>query len=108
MAHSEAATRTPRLRGYSSCSNYNILVVLAASVILLDFPRQVAAGFDYKDALHKSILFYEAQRSGKLPSNQRVTWRGDSALHDGALANVSNSTKSTVHHLEIIQTHGTV
>ena len=28
------------------------------------------------------MLFYEAQRSGKLPANQRVTWRKDSALND--------------------------
>lgn len=30
----------------------------------------------------KSILFYEAQRSGKLPANNRITWRADSALSD--------------------------
>ena len=29
------------------------------------------------------MLFYEAQRSGKLPENQRVKWRGDSAMDDG-------------------------
>ena len=30
----------------------------------------------------KSILFYEAQRSGDLPDDNRVSWRGDSALGD--------------------------
>ncbi|KAJ7980147.1 Endoglucanase [Quillaja saponaria] len=39
---------------------------------------------DYGTALTKSLLYYEAQRSGKLPSNQRVKWRGDSALNDGS------------------------
>ncbi|KAM7275282.1 hypothetical protein ACFE04_017148 [Oxalis oulophora] len=39
------------------------------------------------DALTKSIIFLEAQRSGKLPPNNRVPWRGDSALDDGKLAN---------------------
>ncbi|KAK8936819.1 Endoglucanase 13 [Platanthera zijinensis] len=39
---------------------------------------------DYKQALTKSILYFEAQRSGKLPSNQRATWRADSALRDGS------------------------
>ena len=29
-----------------------------------------------------SLLFYEAQRSGKLPADNRVDWRGDSALGD--------------------------
>nr|AMH40379.1 glycoside hydrolase family 9 [Ramulus artemis] len=38
--------------------------------------------YDYKTALSDSLLFYEAQRSGKLPSDQRVTWRKDSALND--------------------------
>ncbi|XP_042059765.1 endoglucanase 19-like [Salvia splendens] len=38
---------------------------------------------DYGDALAKSILYYEGQRSGKLPATQRVTWRKDSAICDG-------------------------
>ncbi|XP_021277531.1 endoglucanase 16 [Herrania umbratica] len=43
---------------------------------------------NYKDALTKSIIFLEAQRSGKLPPNHRPFWRGDSALDDGQEANV--------------------
>lgn len=43
---------------------------------------------NYRDALTKSILFFEGQRSGKLPSNQRMTWRKDSGLSDGSAANV--------------------
>ncbi|KAG6425719.1 hypothetical protein SASPL_116165 [Salvia splendens] len=38
---------------------------------------------DYGDALSKSLLFFEGQRSGKLPSTQRVRWRKDSGLRDG-------------------------
>ncbi|BFZ07395.1 hypothetical protein BsWGS_10435 [Bradybaena similaris] len=38
--------------------------------------------YNYNDVLYKSILFYEAQRSGKLPANNRIPWRGDSALND--------------------------
>ncbi|KAK1321674.1 Endoglucanase 5 [Acorus calamus] len=41
------------------------------------------AGFDYGEALEKSLLFFEAQRSGKLPPDQRIEWRGDSGLRDG-------------------------
>lgn len=41
------------------------------------------ASHNYGDALTKSLLFFEGQRSGKLPPNQRVTWRKDSALRDG-------------------------
>jgi endoglucanase len=29
------------------------------------------------------LYFYEAQRSGNLPSSNRVTWRNSSALDDG-------------------------
>lgn len=43
-----------------------------------------AAGHDYGAALSKSIMFYEAQRSGKLPNDQRVNWRADSGLRDGS------------------------
>ncbi|GAB2222882.1 hypothetical protein Droror1_Dr00017013 [Drosera rotundifolia] len=45
-------------------------------------------GFDYKEALTKSLIFLEAQRSGKLPANNRVPWRGDSGLEDGKPDNV--------------------
>ncbi|KAF9981133.1 hypothetical protein BGZ65_004292 [Modicella reniformis] len=38
---------------------------------------------EYVRLLDYSLLFYEAQRSGKLPSDQRVKWRRDSALDDG-------------------------
>ena len=40
------------------------------------------ASYDYGDVLKLSLLFYEAQRSGKLPADQKVTWRKDSALDD--------------------------
>jgi hypothetical protein len=43
-----------------------------------------ASTYNYAEALQKSIYFYEAQRSGELPENNRVEWRGDSGLQDGA------------------------
>lgn len=48
------------------------------------------SGFDYNEVIKKSIWFYRAQRSGKLPkvANDPVPWRGDSALYDGADVNV--------------------
>jgi endoglucanase len=30
------------------------------------------------------LYFYEAQRSGRLPSTKRVSWRNDSAVDDGS------------------------
>lgn len=40
--------------------------------------------FKYGEAIQKSFLFYEAQRSGDLPSDNRIEWRGDSAMKDGS------------------------
>ena len=39
--------------------------------------------FNYGEALQKSFLFYEAQRSGPLPNDNRIDWRGDSGMSDG-------------------------
>ena len=64
------------------------LVGLVAVVMMV---MVVKASQDYGDALTKSILFFEGQRSGKLPSRQRMTWRKDSALHDGLQIGVSLS-----------------
>lgn len=57
----------------------------------------VASQHDYADALSKSILFFEGQRSGKLPSNQRMNWRKDSALDDGHQIGVSVPFLPTFH-----------
>ncbi|XP_020086791.1 endoglucanase 13-like [Ananas comosus] len=57
-------------------------------VVILHLLGRGEAQFDYGAALTKSLLYYEAQRSGKLPVNQRVQWRADSALHDGGDAGV--------------------
>ncbi|XP_028774859.1 endoglucanase 6 [Neltuma alba] len=62
-------------------------VSLSPFLLLLCLPLVLAA-HDYGQALSKSILFYEAQRSGILPHNQRVSWRGHSGLHDGKASGV--------------------
>ncbi|TKW20733.1 hypothetical protein SEVIR_4G108900v4 [Setaria viridis] len=71
------------------------VVVLFASAALsmasgAESPAAAAAGpasssvrHDYEDALHKSLLYFEAQRSGRLPHGQRVAWRDHSGLTDG-------------------------
>ncbi|RRT82371.1 hypothetical protein B296_00009077 [Ensete ventricosum] len=43
---------------------------------------------DYHDALSKSLLFFQGQRSGKLPPDQSLTWRANSGLTDGSAENV--------------------
>ena len=46
--------------------------------------RKGTGEYNYGEALQKSILFYELQRSGDLPDKTRCNWRGDSALTDGS------------------------
>ncbi|KAK0059948.1 endoglucanase A [Biomphalaria pfeifferi] len=59
------------------------LTVLTLAVVLaLVLLSQTDAAKDYASALAKSILFYDAQRSGKLPGSNPIHWRGDSALND--------------------------
>ncbi len=43
-----------------------------------------SSDYDYGEVLCKSFFFYEAQQSGALSPNNRVTWRGESAMDDGS------------------------
>lgn len=47
--------------------------------------------YNYGEALQKSLLFYELQRSGDLPDKVRCNWRGDSCLKDGSDAGLDLS-----------------
>ena len=57
-----------------------ILTVLVTSGPLLP---GASAAHNYGEVLRISHLFYEAERSGRLPSDNRVPWRGDAFLIDG-------------------------
>ncbi|GAB4215023.1 MAG: hypothetical protein OHK0022_54410 [Roseiflexaceae bacterium] len=77
----ERATRQSFIRGTA------ILMLVAFSISILRLPHQsaqAAPSYNYAEALQKSLLFYEAQRSGPLPANSRLNWRGPSGLTDGA------------------------
>ncbi|WIA17948.1 hypothetical protein OEZ85_009440 [Tetradesmus obliquus] len=54
--------------------------LLSTNVVPESFTK--TGDYDYGAVLSLSLLFYEAQRSGFLPANQRVAWRGNSALND--------------------------
>ncbi|CAN6562419.1 unnamed protein product [Malus baccata var. baccata] len=75
----------PRLFSMASPNLFGLICLL---MFLLTTQHAVLGDIDYGDALTKSLMFYEAQRSGKLPSTQRVQWRGDSGLKDGSDAGV--------------------
>ncbi|GLY47107.1 endoglucanase [Lentzea sp. NBRC 102530] len=61
-----------------------VLVAALAGTALVSPSSSAAPAFNYGEALQKSVWFYDAQRSGVLPSTNRVSWRGDSAVRDGA------------------------
>ena len=60
---------------------------------------------NYKDALAKSILFFEGQRSGRLPTGQQITWRSNSGLSDGSLAHVCFFFFFFASHILYLQVH---
>ena len=63
--------------------------MLLIALLHLGLAASLPYGFSYGDALDRSLMFFEAQRSGKLPLQQRVKWRGDSGLKDGFQQGVS-------------------
>ncbi|GJN38138.1 hypothetical protein PR202_gb27151 [Eleusine coracana subsp. coracana] len=62
-----------------------VLVLGGLAAVCSGAAAACAAGVvhDYRKALSKSILYFEAQRSGQLPGSQRITWRANSGLLDG-------------------------
>ena len=54
------------------------------SFSLSSLSLSLSTGYDYADLLEASLLFYEAQRSGKLPPTNRIKFRNDSSLGDKA------------------------
>lgn len=80
---SSPPVRRPRRWGAALAAT----AALVAALVAVPFASGSAAAvpaFNYGEALQKSIWFYDAQRSGDLPADNRVGWRGDSALTDGA------------------------
>ncbi|KGN52647.1 endoglucanase 9 [Cucumis sativus] len=72
----------------SAISNSSTLFLLFFLLLSFSFAGRALAGPNYRDALAKSILFFEGQRSGRIPANQRITWRSNSGLYDGELDHV--------------------
>ncbi|XP_041455178.1 endoglucanase E-4-like isoform X1 [Lytechinus variegatus] len=62
----------------------SIMLLFPLIAICLISQGQAFDWRDYDDVIGKSILFFEAQRSGELPGDNRIDWRGDSALNDGS------------------------
>ncbi|CAN6246179.1 unnamed protein product [Urochloa humidicola] len=83
--HAEALRGvSPRaMSGASSCRRRVLVLLLVVVVAAAVAGGAEARAHNYEDALQKSLLYFEAQRSGRLPHSQRVTWRHHSGLTDG-------------------------
>ncbi|KAJ0237391.1 Endoglucanase 3 [Hirschfeldia incana] len=56
--------------------------------VVKEEPGNTYAGPNYREALSKSLLFFQGQRSGRLPGDQKLSWRFSSGLSDGSSAHV--------------------
>ena len=66
-----------------------LVAVGAVTAVRVAFAAPSSTGeFNYAEALQDSMLFFESQRSGPLPADNRVKWRGDSDLTDGKDNNI--------------------
>ncbi|WP_344140692.1 glycoside hydrolase family 9 protein, partial [Luedemannella flava] len=85
-----ATSRLSRRRRLSAAVAV-LAAVATGAVIVIARPADAAATHNYAEALQKSLLFYEAQMSGNLPSWNRVKWRGPSTVNDGKAQGVDLS-----------------
>ncbi|KAI8393647.1 Six-hairpin glycosidase-like protein [Radiomyces spectabilis] len=77
-----------------SLSLYLMFLLMPLTLLILTIGSVVTqeqVNPHYTALLNDSMWFYEAQRSGKLPADNRVSWRSDSGLQDGKDNNVDLS-----------------
>ncbi|KAL2941426.1 Endoglucanase 12 [Bienertia sinuspersici] len=77
-------------------------IVIAMPIIIaksLPKPKHGPPPADnYTIALHKALLFFNAQKSGKLPKKNGIPWRGNSGLKDGSkLTDVKGGENTKFH-----------
>lgn len=72
-------------------SNLSLFFIVFNFAIIMPFSLCEFTSKHYGEALSKSFLYLEAQRSGHLPHNQRVLWRYHSAVLDGLEQGVCES-----------------
>lgn len=62
-----------------------VISVSSAAAVMPDLSMAVSAeesGYNYGEALQKSMFFYQVQQSGELPEWNEVSWRDDSCVND--------------------------
>ena len=77
--------KTYNLKFFFLRSNFQQQSCNGPSGRLAEAPAQTSVcanngDLDYMNALGMSIMFYEANMAGELPSWHRIPWRGDSTL----------------------------
>ncbi|MBO3089100.1 glycoside hydrolase family 9 protein [Cellulomonas dongxiuzhuiae] len=76
-------TSARRARSRAVWAGAAVVAVVAGAITLPVQAAQAAPAYNYAEALQKSMFFYQAQRSGDLPADYPVSWRGDSGMDDG-------------------------
>ncbi|XP_070154972.1 endoglucanase A [Polyergus mexicanus] len=77
-----------KLEIFNKCITILLVILITSTYTVNAFMKNgnnmkvIENGKNYSQVLELSLLFYEAQRSGKLPKDNRIPWRGDSALND--------------------------
>jgi hypothetical protein len=61
-----------------------IIACLLVAAVPAATPVQAVGPYNYGEALQKALFFFEEQRSGQMPANNRVVWKGNSGMNDGA------------------------
>lgn len=64
--------------GFGISMRYLVLIEYFSLLVTLS----AAGDYNYSEVLEKSLLFYEAQRTGYLTPENRIPWRGDSFVTD--------------------------
>ncbi|XP_074286976.1 endoglucanase 2-like [Silene latifolia] len=83
-------------RGRCLCCTVGLIVVAVIAIGLGIFIKSKVNDSndgvvsDYSDALNVAMQFFDVQKSGKLVDN-KISWRGNSALKDGSEANLDLS-----------------
>ncbi|KAJ6726798.1 ENDOGLUCANASE [Salix purpurea] len=65
---------------------FQLLLIAPPTILAKTLPQHESKpppDYNYTLALQKALLFFNAQKSGKLPKNNGIPWRGDSGLQDG-------------------------
>ena len=74
-----------RDRGLTTlCTMISMISTLTLAAIVVIIWLVLPKDFDWNQQLQNSLTFFDAQKSGRLPANNPISWRGDSALTDAA------------------------